>query len=151
MKKNYSKQLHNNEGLPKIIELNQIEQTKWGGKFMVIPRPIDVYECIKNIRKGNIVTTKQIREFLAKKYNADVACAWSTSVFINLSANASVQMQDFDMPFWRVLKSDGSTNSKFPDSPNKQVAMLIKEGFNVQNVGSKFFVKDYEMFLYRLR
>ncbi len=150
MKTSYTNKLHNNKDLPKKITLNKEEQKKWGGKTMVVAKPIDVYECINNIKKGYLATTKQIREYLARKYGVDVACPLTTGIFINISAHAADEMEELDMPFWRVLKTDGSLNSKFPEAPHKQIRKLAQEGFDIEIQNRRYFVKDYEKFLYRL-
>ena len=40
-----------------------------------IPKPLDVDAVISRVQKGKLVTDKQIRERLARDYDADMTCA----------------------------------------------------------------------------
>jgi len=147
--KTYIQKLNNTKNLPKIIKLDDNASLKFGANTMVVPKPLDVYEIMKAIPKGKIITTSQIREALSFKYNADTACALTTGIFINISANASVEIND-NMPYWRTLKAKGEINPKFPNAPYEQIAMLEQEGFEVIQKGVKnirYFIKDYEDYL----
>ena len=57
---------------------------------------------MKKITKGKLITTSEIRELLAKKYNVDTACPLTTGIFVNICANASIELNDH-MPYWRTL------------------------------------------------
>ena len=116
---------------------------------MVIPHPKDIYTIMKKIPKGKLITTNEIRELLAKKYNVDTACPLTTGIFVNICANASIELNDY-MPYWRTLKSNGELNPKFPNAPLEQVTLLEKEGFEIITKGKKskrYFVKNYNKYL----
>ena len=148
-KKTYIEKLNDVKNLPKIVDLNEDAQKKLNGKTMVVPKPIDIYDIMKNIPKGKLITTSEIRTIIAKKYNTDVSCPLTTGIFTNISANASIELND-DMPYWRTLKSKGELNPKFPNAPEEQIVLLEHEGFEIIKKGKKnikYFVKDYEQYL----
>jgi hypothetical protein len=43
---------------------------KWGEGTVVIPSPVEVDALMKKVPEGKLITINQIREFMAKKYNA---------------------------------------------------------------------------------
>ena len=80
------------------------------------------------------------------KYEVDYCCTLTTGILVNISANASEEIQDY-LPYWRTIKNDGSLNPKYPGGMEKQKLMLEEEGFNLIQKGRKnlrYVVKDYE-------
>src|SRR5262245_49862668 len=57
---------------------------RWGKGTMVIPRPLDVDELIRQVRQGKLVTVLQLREELAKRSQVDVACPLTTGIFVRI-------------------------------------------------------------------
>jgi alkylated DNA nucleotide flippase Atl1 len=148
-KKTYIEKLNDLKDLPKVVELNEKAQKKFSGKTMVVPKPTDIYDIMKNIPQGKLITTSEIRKIISKKYKTDTTCPLTTGIFTNISANASVELND-NMPYWRTLKSKGELNPKFPNAPEEQIALLEKEGFEIIKKGVKnikYFVKDYDKYL----
>jgi len=148
-KKTYIEKLNDSKDLPKIVELNEKAQKKFGGKTMAVPKPTDIYDIMKNIPKGKLITTSEIRKIISKKYNTDISCPLTTGIFTNISANASIELND-NMPYWRTLKSKGELNPKFPNALEEQIALLENEGFEIIKKGIKnikYFVKDYDKYL----
>ncbi len=148
-KKTYIEKLNNDKKLPKIVKLDEKAQKKFHAKTMIVSKPMDVYDIMKNVSKGKLITTNEIRKTLARKYNVDTACPLTTGIFVNISANASVELHD-DMPYWRTLKTNGELNPKFPNAPEEQIALLENEGFEIITKGiknKKYFVKDYDRHL----
>jgi alkylated DNA nucleotide flippase Atl1 len=149
VKKTYLEKLNNVNDLPKIIELNEKAQKKFGGETMAVPKPTDVYEIMKNIPKGKLITISEIRKKISKKYKTDTSCPFTIGIFTNISANASLELND-NMPYWRTLKSKGELNPKFPNALEVQLKLLENEGFKIIKKGIKnikYFVKDYDKYL----
>jgi len=142
-KKDFNKML-NAPMETKIVELDDAGMLKWGGRTMVVAPKLDYDALIKKVPEGKLVTTKELRENLAKKYSVDITCPLTAGIFVNICAWASVQRDSDPTPFWRVVKAKGELNDKFPDYPNLQKAMLEKEGFEIIQVRNKFFVKNFE-------
>ena len=136
VKRTYIEKLNDSKDLPKVVELSEKAQKKFGGKTMAVPKPTDVYDIMKNIPKGKLITTSEIRKIISKKYDTDVSCPLTTGIFANISANASIELNS-NMPYWRTLKSKGELNPKFPNVPEEQIALLEKEGFKIIKKGIK--------------
>jgi hypothetical protein len=58
-------------GLPKVVEVNEKMSKKWGEGTCVIPSPVEVDATMKSVPEGRLITINQIREIMAKKYNAN--------------------------------------------------------------------------------
>jgi hypothetical protein len=56
--------------LPKVVEVNEKMSKKWGEGTCVIPSPLEVDATMKSVPLGRLITINQIREVMAKRYNA---------------------------------------------------------------------------------
>ena len=56
--------------LPKVVEVNEKMSKKWGEGTCVIPSPLEVDATMKSVPEGKLITINQIREVMAKRYNA---------------------------------------------------------------------------------
>jgi hypothetical protein len=56
--------------LPKVVEVNEKMSKKWGEGTCVIPSPVEVDATMRSVPEGKLLTINQIREVMAKKYNA---------------------------------------------------------------------------------
>jgi len=125
------------------------------GSSMVVSTPLEVDSILKKIPKNKIVTITEIREFIAQKHNTDITCPISTGIFINMSAAAAEEYRLEGVknitPYWRVLKTGGMLNEKFPNGLSGHKKWLEKEGFQIEEkTAKKFFVIDYNKFLTKL-
>ena len=81
--------------------------------------------------------------------------SWRVGIFINVVANASKERElegDKDLvPYWRTLKKDGELNEKYPDGIDGQKLLLELEGHEVIKKGKRYFVKDYQDKLYKIK
>lgn|SRR5574344_58348 len=149
-KKDFNSQLIK-EGMPKVITLNDEQAKKWGGHTMVIAPPIEYNDLISKLPKGKLITTTEIRKMIAKKHNTDITCPLTCGIFINIVAWASYQRDNNKVDYYRVLKSQGELNSKYPGGVEEQTKNLENDGFEVLEKGSKnkrYYVKDYEKYLW---
>ncbi len=121
---------------------------------MVVSNPLEVNSLIRQIPAGRLVTLDQIRGHLARKYQADMACPVSTAIYINISAAAAEEMRaqgEADLaPWWRVLKTGGKLNEKFPGGVEGQRQKLEAEGFTVLHSKRGYTVENYEEFVTEL-
>lgn len=74
---------------------------------MLIPCGPEVDALVRKVRAGELVTVNQLRERLAEGRKRVT-------------------------PYWRVLKTDGALNPKFPEGVERQAARLGEEGFEVE-------------------
>jgi len=129
---------------------------RFGAGKMLIPRPLDVDALIRKVKKGKLVTQDEIRKRLAKDFKVDVTCPITTGIFVRISAEAAEEDMRRGLkqitPWWRVVKTDGSLNEKFPGGTKAQAARLRKEGYNIRlGEGRKPpLVKDFEKSLQKL-
>lgn len=145
-KKDFNKML--NEPMePKIVTLGAEQAKKWGGSTMVVAPKKDYDELIRQIPEGKLATTKVIREHIAKKFGTEITCPLTAGIFTNIVAWASYQRTEDFTPFWRVLKTKGELNEKFPEYPTLQKHKLEAEGFQIVEKRGKYYVNDFEDFI----
>ena len=153
-RKSFNEKLQDSKDMPKIVEVTDEKSVeRYGGTQMLIAPPLEYSELMSEIPEGKVITIKEIREFLAKKHDAEVTCPLTAGIFISLSAQASCERSDDRIPFWRTLKSDGELNPKYPGGIEYQKEKLASEGHTFKTKGRKnirYFVEDYENALYDL-
>jgi hypothetical protein len=121
------------------------------GGSMVISTPAEVDAIIRNVGCGEVVTLDDIRQALARRHQATVACPVSTAIFINMAARAAEERRtrgesaDSLTPWWRVLKKGGLLNPKLPGGIERQTALLAAEGVGASPLRRDFAVYDYEV------
>jgi len=140
----------------KIVDIPPKMVKRFGMGKMLIPRPIDVDALIRKVKKGKLVTQDEIRRRLAKDFKVNVACPITTGIFVRIAAEAAEEDlrrgEKQITPYWRVIKSDGSLNEKFPGGTRAQAVRLREEGHNIQPGKGKKppQVKDFEKYLQKL-
>ncbi len=123
---------------------------------MLIPKPLDVDSLIRKIREGKLVTVDQVRDRLARDYNADLTCPLCTGIFLRIVAEAAEEDLSRSVkevtPYWRVVKAGGELNQKFPGEGDAQAYRLSAEGHSIEPGKGKKppKVKDYEKVLQEL-
>ena len=150
-KKTWKEKLYNSKGLPKIQVIDEKMSKRWGLGTFVIPAPIEVFEIMKSVPEGKLITITEIRQILAKKHDTSIACPLTTGIFAWVSANASEEArasgEDEGIPYWRTLKSDGSLNEKYPGGIDQQKFYLEAEGHKVIKKGKKYIVENFQQYL----
>lgn len=135
---------------PKVVD-----DPRGRGK-MLIPKPLDVDALMRKVQRGKLATVTQIRERLARDFNADFTCPLTTGIFIHIAAEVAAEDLNEGKkrinPYWRVIKADGSLNEKFPGGTEAQAARLIEEGHTIlPGKGKKPpRVKEFEKSLQKL-
>ena len=132
-RKTWREKLADDKDLPKVIRLDATAAKRWGGRTMVLPAPREVDAVIRGIRKGRTATINELRATLAKKHGTETTCPITTGIFSWIAANAAMEDEAVGKkritPWWRVLKSDGKLNPKFPGGIAEQARRLAVEGF----------------------
>ena len=153
-RKTFNEKLNDSKDMPKIIRVTDEKSVKrYGGENMLIAPPLEYNEIMSKIPKGKVITITEIREFLAKKHNAEFTCPLTAGIFLSLAAQASEERKDNKIAFWRTLKKDGELNPKYPGGVEYQKEMLEMEGHSFITKGRKnirYFVEDYEDKLFKL-
>lgn len=147
-KKDFNSMMNNNKDMPKIqIVTDGKTIRKYGGTKMFFAPPIYYDELMKKVPKGKLITTSQLREFLAKKNNADFTEPLTAGIFVSIVAWASYQRSEDITPYWRTLKTDGELNDKYPEGVQLQKRLLEEEGHIIISKGTKnikYYVKNYK-------
>ena len=137
-------------GLPKVVEVPPSWEKRMGGKRVLVPTPLLVDRLIRKVRKGKLITVNQIRESLAIDFKADSSCPMTVGIFLRIiSEVAEEDLQTGKKrvtPYWRVIKTDGSLNPKFPGGVKAQALRLKEEGHKIIAGSGKKSpkVKDFE-------
>ena len=58
------------QNLPRVSVVEGKMNKVWGEGTFVIPSPVEVDALMKQVPEGKLITINQIREYMAKKYNA---------------------------------------------------------------------------------
>lgn len=147
-KKTAKEKLLDSKDLPKVVKINKKMSQRWGADTCVIPAPLEVDALIKKVPKGKLISINLIREKLAKKHQATIACPICTGIFASLSAKAAEEDRETGKkritPWWRTLKGQGELNPKYPGALERQKKLLEKEGHKIIQKGRKYLVEDYE-------
>ena len=154
-KKDFNAMLHKDTGMPKIqIVTDKATIQKYGGEKMFFAPPITYDQIMRAVPFGKVLTVGSIRQYLAKKNNADFTDPMTAGIFVSIAAWASYQRCEDKTPYWRTLKADGELNSKYPGGIEAQKEMLEAEGHTIIQKGRKnikYYVKDYETSLFEFK
>lgn len=146
--KDFNAMLHKDTGMPKIqIITDKKTIEKYGGERMCFAPPIDYDEIMKTVPTGKVITVGQVREYFAKKNDADFTDPITAGIFVSIVAWASEQRDEDKTPYWRTLKAHGELNPKYPEGIEAQKERLEAEGHTIIQRGRtniKYFVKDYQ-------
>ena len=118
------------------------------GGSMVVVNPQEADRVMRRVPAGRLTTLDHVRAHLAEVHGASIACPVSTAIFINIAARAAEEMREAGAtavtPWWRVLRSDGTLNEKYPGGVRFQRALLEAEGVAVAARGKRWCVPDLE-------
>ena len=121
-------------------------------KTLVIPAPLEVDALMKQVPKGRLVTTHELRTALAAKHKVNFACPMTTGIFSWIAAHAAAEAEAEGArgitPFWRTLKTGGEINPKYPGGAEAIAKRLRAEGHQVVAKGKRMLVADYEQKLF---
>lgn len=153
-KKDFNAMLKDGKDMPKIVEITDEKSIeKYGGRRMYFAPPLDYDAVMRRVPKGKVITVGDIRAYFAARNNADFTDPITAGIFCSIAAWASFQRTDDKTPYWRTLKNNGELNPKYPGGVKEQKKLLEAEGHTVIQKGRtniRYYVKDYEQFLYRL-
>ena len=120
---------------------------------MYFAPPVTYDELMKKIHCGKVINVGEIRDYLAKKNDADFTDPITAGIFVSIAAWASCQRSENETPYWRTLKARGELNPKYPGGIEAQKERLEAEGHTIVQRGRKnikYYVQDYENVLFDL-
>jgi hypothetical protein len=145
-KKTWREKLADSKNLPKVSRIEGQLSKRWGEGTVVILAPSEVDAIMKKVPSGSLITIDQIREQLAKKHGATIACPLTTGIFAWIAAHAADEAEQEGQrkitPYWRTLKSGGELNPKFPGGIENIKTRLEAEGHSVVQIRKRHFVRD---------
>ena len=128
-KKDFNAMLHKETDMPKVqIITDEAAIKKYGGERMYFAPPITYDEIMKTVPYGKVITVGMIRDYLARKNNADFTDPITAGIFVSIGAWASSQRSENETPYWRTLKAHGELNVKYPGGAEAQKEKLEAEG-----------------------
>jgi len=148
-KTTWLEKLHDSKDLPKVVQLNEKGKIHWKAETCAIPSPMEVNDIMALVPDGKLITMDQIRNFIAKKHNADIGCPLTCGIFAWIAANASKESHENNpdenlIPYWRTLNTKGELNPKYPGGIEEQKKRLEHEGHRIIQKGKKFYVDNYK-------
>ena len=147
-RKSWREKLADSKDRPKVFAIDGKLSKRWGEGTCVIPTPIEVDEIMRGIPKGKLTTIDSIRQKLASKHGATIACPITTGIFAWIAAHAAEESaaegKKRITPYWRTLKSGGEINPKYPGGVETIIKTLRTEGHAISRKGKRVVVVDYE-------
>ncbi|MCX6100128.1 MAG: MGMT family protein [Candidatus Bipolaricaulota bacterium] len=151
-KKTWREKLDNDNGLPRVVEIDDRMSSRWGEGTVVIPAPREVDALMHAVPEGKLTTINHLREALATRHGATIACPITTGIFARIAAEAAAEeqaagLEDFT-PYWRTLKAGGEVNPKYPGGCEGQKERLETEGHVVVQRRKRVVVADFGFHLH---
>lgn len=156
-KTSWPEKLADSKDLPRVEKIDEKKSKRWGTGTFVIPAPIEVDAIMRRVPKGKLITINEIRQILAKRHNATIACPITTGIFSWIAANAAGEMEEEGKkritPYWRTLKTGGILNEKYPGGIENLKKRLKAEGHTVIQKGrsKRSMVENYEKVLVNVK
>jgi len=148
MKKTWREKLDNDNGLPRVVEIEGRMSSRWGEGTVIIPAPREVDELMRAVPEGKLTTVNHLREILAARHGATITCPITTGIFARIAAEAAAEDEKDGCanitPYWRTLKAGGEVNAKYPGGCEGQRERLEAEGHVVVERGKRFLVAEYD-------
>ena len=154
-RKTWREKLADDKGFPRVQPITEQQTKRWGKGTIVIPAPMEIDSIMRSVPKGKLTTINHIRDAVAKRHGATIACPICVGIFARTSAGAaeedSAEGKKHITPYWRTLRAGGEVNAKYPGGIEGQKALLEAEGHAVTAKGKKYVVKDFERKLAKLK
>jgi alkylated DNA nucleotide flippase Atl1 len=144
-KKTFREKLQNDKRFPRVERLTGAMRRRFGPGTILLPAPFEVEEVMRRVPKGKVVTINEIRDRLASRHAATMACPIVTGILARLVAGAAGEDEAAGRkhvtPYWRTLKAGGELNPKYPGGLAGQRRRLEAEGHSVRSRGARLFVE----------
>ncbi len=121
------------QNTPQVVAIEGKLRKTWGTGTCVIPSPREIEGLMRKVPKGKLTTINELRQLLAKKHHATMACPMTTGIFSNITAHLAEENRAKGKtripPYWRVLKSGGEVNPKYPGGVDTQTMFLTQQSW----------------------
>jgi alkylated DNA nucleotide flippase Atl1 len=153
-RKTWREKLADDKDLPKVVKITGKMTRRWGKGTVAIAAPREVDAIMCKVPEGKLITINEIRQLVAKKHKATIACPITTGIFAWIAAHAADEAAlagEADItPYWRTLKAGGELNPKYPGGIPRLKSLLEAEGHKVVAKGKRHIVADYESQLFTI-
>jgi hypothetical protein len=154
-KKSWQEKLADDKGLPTVFTISATQSKRWGAGTCVIPSPREVNELMLSVPKGKVTTIDEMRRALARRHRATIACPITTGIFSWIAAHAAAEAaaegKKRTTSYWRILKTGGEINPKYPGGVLKLKRALVAEGHKIVQKRKRYFVEGFEEKLAKLK
>jgi alkylated DNA nucleotide flippase Atl1 len=154
VKRTWRDKLFAENALPKVEPILGKTNMHRRTETMVIPTPVEVDRIMWLVPRGQLITINKIREVIARRHDASIACPVATGMSAWIAAQAAAEDEaegrNRVTPYWRTLKKDGELNPRYPGGVEEQKTRLEAEGHLVVRKGRKLIVQDYECAMFGL-
>ncbi len=122
-KKSWREKLDNGRE-PHVVVLDKPYAGVPAGAKLLISSPRELASEIRKVRRGETLSIQALRERLARRHGADAACPTSTSIFVRIVAEATLEdagagaSMEKAVPFWRVIEPDSALAAKLSCGPD---------------------------------
>lgn len=129
------------------MQAEVVPDPKTGGRLL-LPTPMLIVEEMKAVPAGELVSVPELRQRLARRFEADSACPLMTGIFYNIIAGATEESLAAGnpalAPYWRIVPPNGTLSPKTPAGPEVQARHLEAEGHPVIQRKEKWIVADFK-------
>jgi alkylated DNA nucleotide flippase Atl1 len=103
-----------------------------GTGTLLLPTPLVVGEAVAAIPRGDVTTFRELRNALARRFQADSTCPLMTGIFATILAGAVAddlkRSRSPRWPIWRLVRDDGTLHPKWPLDSLYRATILRQEG-----------------------
>jgi hypothetical protein len=133
---------------PQRVQIPDTMHKRFGSGSMIIATPKLIEYLIQDIPERQIILVSQLMDHLAQAFQTNTTCPMTTGIFLNLVAKATEEDRANGhtnlVPYWRVLKTKGELNPKYPGGMENQADKLREEGHEIDDSRKVWRVVDYE-------
>ena len=107
-----------NHRAPHVKVLVEAKSAAFPAGRMLIPSPLALQDIVATVPPGRVITVSALRKALARRFRADYTCPVTAGIVLRIGADAAEEDRANGaadvMPWWRVVRDDGSLFEKFP-------------------------------------
>ena len=114
-----------------VVEIPAKMHAQLGQGTMLISSPKAIDALVREVPEGRVVLMSELVARLAKGAGAHTTCPMTTGIFLRVVAECAELDRSEGKPvtpYWRVLKSKGRLNPKYPGGVFAQAKLLEAEG-----------------------
>ncbi len=119
---------------PKVEVLESPMMGVPAGARLLIANPRTVQDFVSRIPKGEALTIPELRERMAKAFDADTACPLTTGIFLRIVAECALEEMAAGKspaevtPFWRAIDPKSGVGKKLSCGKEHLLALRSADG-----------------------